>query len=345
MNPEPVYLTTFPPSPLPSPHLTNAIQVTGLVRFLTTPLYFNDLCIMLPSFTMPSFLRTVVEYQVADLTLVPPIVIRLVRDPVVNNYDLRCIQRISSGSAPTSDEIIRLLQKKFPWTGFKQGYGATESCACISAHPPDKYDYKYANSGGMLVASTVAKVVDENGKEVGVNETGEIWARGPQMAMGYLGNPEATAETFDADGFFHTGDIGSIDEEGFIHIQDRIKEMIKVKGQQVAPAEMEDLLLGHVEVEDCAVLGILDDYAGERPKAYVVPKPEVKVSEELGMRLMEYVREKKVRYKWIREVEFTKAIPRNPSGKILRRVLKERERSGKGPKGLVVKDERERARL
>jgi 4-coumarate--CoA ligase len=323
----------------------NQTKVTGLVRFLATPVFNNDECIMLPAFTMEAMLNTIVEYQVADLTLVPPIVIRFVRDPIVNKYDLSCLRRISSGSAPLSDEIIRLLEKKFPWTGFRQGYGATESCACISAHPPEFYSYKYANTGGTLVASTEAKIVDENGRELGYNQPGEIWARGPQMAMGYLGNEKASKETFDEDGFFHTGDIGSIDEQGFIHVLDRIKEMIKVKGQQVAPAEMEDLLLGHADVEDCAVLGISDDYAGERPKAYVVPKPGRTPSEALGQTLIQYVKEKKSRYKWITEIEFADVIPKSPSGKILRRMLRDKERSGVRSSGIVVKDERERARL
>lgn len=116
-----------------------------------------------------------------------------------------------------------------------------------------------------MVANTTAKVISlDDGRELGVNETGEICAKGPQIAMGYLDNEKATKETFDSDGFLHTGDVGHIDSEGLFHIEDRIKEMIKVKGLQVPPAEMEDCLLGHPDVEDCAVLGIPDMYSGER---------------------------------------------------------------------------------
>lgn len=305
----------------------------------------NGDSVMLPSFTMESMLQAICDFRIKELILVPPILIRLVRDKIVDNYDLRHVERWSSGSAPISPEIIGLLQKKFPWTGFRQGYGATESTACISAHPPTHYDYKYASTGGMLVANTVAKVIDlTTGDELGVGETGEILARGPQIAMGYLDNPAATAETFDSEGFFHTGDVGHIDEEGLIHIEDRIKEMIKVKGQQVAPAELEDLLLGHPEVEDCAVLGIQDEYAGERPKAYVVLKKGVDQSEEVGRRLLQFVKDRKVRYKWIVEIEFTDQVPKSPTGKLLRRVLKVRNKEGK-ERGLRVRDERERARL
>jgi 4-coumarate--CoA ligase len=307
----------------------------------------NGDSVMLPAFTMPSMLQAIVEFQIKELILVPPIIIRLVRDKIVDSYDLRHVERWSSGSAPISPEIISLLQKKFPWTGFRQGYGATESTACISAHPPSHYDYKYATTGGMLVANTEAKVLDlTTGKELGVGETGEILARGPQIAMAYLDNPTASAETFDKEGFFHTGDVGHFDAEGLIHIEDRIKEMIKVKGLQVPPAELEDLLLGHPEVEDCAVLGVPDDYSGERPKAYVVLKSSVPESEEVGRRLLEFVKERKVRYKWIKEIEFTQQVPKSPTGKLLRRVLKVKEKDGRGEdRGLRVRDHSERARL
>ncbi|EXJ74398.1 uncharacterized protein A1O5_02694 [Cladophialophora psammophila CBS 110553] len=320
-------------------------HITGLVRFCTYPIFMNGDSVMLPSFTMESMLRAICEFQIQELILVPPIIIRLVRDKIVDDFDLRHVNRWSSGSAPISPEIIALLQKKFPWTGFRQGYGATESTCCISAHPPSHYDYKYATTGGLLVANTEAKVIDlTTGKELGVGETGEILARGPQIAMGYLDNPAASAETFDKDGFFHTGDVGHFDAEGLIHIEDRIKEMIKVKGLQVPPAELEDLLLGHPEVEDCAVLGTPDEYSGERPKAYVVVKDGVQESAEVARRLLKFVKERKVRYKWIVEIEFTHQVPKSPTGKLLRRILKVKDKEGKD-RGLRVRDEPERARL
>ncbi|KAJ9615375.1 hypothetical protein H2200_001450 [Cladophialophora chaetospira] len=333
----------------PGPYKILAVMplfhITGLVRFCTYPIFMNGDSAMLPSFTMPSMLQAIVDFQIKELILVPPIIIRLVRDKIVDDYDLRHVERWSSGSAPISPEIIALLQMKFPWTGFRQGYGATESTACITAHPPSHYDYKYATAGGMLVANTEAKVLDlTTGKELGVGETGEILARGPQIAMAYLDNTTASAETFDQDGFFHTGDVGHFDEEGLIHIEDRIKEMIKVKGLQVPPAELEDLLLGHLEVEDCAVLGIPDEYSGEKPKAYVVLKNGVQEGEEVGRRLLKFVKERKVRYKWILEIEFTKQIPKSPTGKLLRRILKVKDKEGKD-RGLRVRDETERARL
>jgi len=282
-------------------------------------------------------LSTIVEYRIPELLLVPPIIIRLVRDPIVNDYDLSFVTRFSSGAAPLSEEILQSLKKKFPNTGFKQGYGMTESCSCITSHPPEKYGYEHAHKVGTVVASTVIKIVDEDGDELGINEPGEILAKGPQIVMGYLNNEKATRDTFDGEGFLHTGDQAMIDEEGMVTITDRIKEMIKVKGIGVAPAELEDLLLGHEFVEDVAVLGVSDDYSGEKPKAYVVRKEGSPGEKEVGERLLRYVKEKKVRHKWVKEVEFIGEIPKSASGKILRRLL--RDKSRKASEGVVVRDE------
>ena len=162
--------------------------------------------------------------------------------------------------------------------------------------------------------------------------------------MGYLNNAKATAETFDAEGWLHTGDQGIIDEEGMITITDRIKEMIKVNGIGVAPAELEDLLLGNPKVEDVAVIGIPDDRAGEVPKAFVALKDGVEGGRELEKELIGYVKEKKVRHKWINAVDFVPAIPKSASGKILRKVL--RDQSRKPDEGTKVKDEvKEKAKL
>lgn len=190
------------------------------------------------------------------------------------------------------------------------------------------------------MANTVAKVIslDDPNKMLGPGETGEICARGPQIAMGYLGNDAATRESFDHEQYLHTGDVGHITTDGLIYIEDRIKEMIKVKGLQVPPAELEDVLLGHPEVEECAVLGVPDQYSGERPKAYVVLKDDLEPSEALGQLLIDLVKKKKIRYKWLVEVEFTDALPRNGTGKLLRRVLKAREKDDSRLNRLRVRD-------
>ena len=313
-----------------------AFHITGLVHAIHIPILLNAEVYFLSSFTMKSMLDNVVKYKIKELLLVPPILIRLVRDPIVNNYDLSFVRRFSSGAAPLSEEIIQQLKAKFPWTGLKQGYGMTESCSCVTAHPMELYDYKYAHSVGTVCASTEVKIVDEQGQELGVGQAGELLARGPQITMGYLDNEEATSDTYDKDGFLHTGDQAVIDEKGIVTITDRLKEMIKVKGIAVAPAELEDLLLGHPNVEDCAVLGIKDDYSGEKPKAYVVAK-DVEGNDELGKKLLKYVKDKKVRHKWLKEVEFTDQIPKSASGKILRRIL--RDKAAGKERGVIIRDE------
>ncbi|KAL9602222.1 MAG: hypothetical protein Q9219_001946 [cf. Caloplaca sp. 3 TL-2023] len=325
-------------------HNVGPRQVTALNHALHLPVLLNAEVYMLPAFTMKDMLHTAVKYKIKELLLVPPILIRLVRDPIVDQYDLSHLRRFSTGAAPISEEIIQLLQKKFPQTEFKQGYGMTESCACVTAHPPELYGYEHAHAVGTLIPCTEAKIIDLEGKELGVNQSGEVLARGPQVVMGYLNNAKATAETFDNDGWLHTGDEGFFDEQGLLTITDRIKEMIKVKGIGVAPAELEDLLLGHPRVEDAAVLGIHDDYSGERPKAFIVTKAGVAGDEALARELIQYVKDRKVRHKWVVEIEFVEEIPKSASGKILRRVLRDKSRGSS--ENNVIRDEiKEKARL
>ncbi|KAK6189408.1 Exoglucanase 1 [Pestalotiopsis sp. IQ-011] len=313
-------------------------HITGLVHSLHLPVFMNAEVIMLPEFSMGAMLDAVVAHQIAELLLVPPLLIKLVRDPIVSRYDLGCVKRFSSGAAPVSEEILQELGRRFPGAGFKQGYGMTESCSCITAHPPDAYDFRWAHTVGKIVPSTEVRIVSPSGADAGAGEPGEILARGPQVVMGYLGNAAATRETFLGGGWLRTGDQGVVDAAGFVTITDRIKEMIKVKGIQVAPAELEDLLLGHAGVEDCAVLGVPDDRAGERPKAYVVAKNKQLGDnglEGLGRDIIQYVERHKVRHKWVKEVEFAAEIPKSASGKILRRVLRDQAR--RGTNGVVVR--------
>lgn len=314
-------------------------HITGIVHQLHLPIHLSANVYVLAKFTLDTLLKTVADHKIKELLIVPPILIRLVREPeTVAKYDLSHVTRFSSGAAPLSPEILTLLEKTFPGTGFKQGYGMTESCSAIVSHPPSKYAYRYADRVGMLVGSTEVRIVDpETGEDCDVGKAGEIWARGPQMAMGYLDNPEATANTFDKDGFVHTGDIGLFDQEGLLAITDRMKEMIKVKGIGVAPAELENLLLGHPLVDDVAVCGIANERAGERPKAYVVLK-SVGFSKpvEAAKVIFEYVKKEKARYKWIKEIEIVSKIPKSPAGKILRRKL--RDMASGGSKNVVVRD-------
>ncbi|KAJ5733976.1 hypothetical protein N7493_002762 [Penicillium malachiteum] len=321
-------------------------HITGLVHQMHLPVLRNAEVFMLPAFNMKDMLDTVVKHKITELLLVPPIIIRLLRDPVVKEYDLSHVRKFSSGAAPLSAEVLQELQRRFPHTGFKQGYGMTESCSCITAHPAEKSTYEYAHRVGSIVANTEVKIIDpDTGAELGYNQPGEILARGPQIVMRYLNNEKATRETFDSEAWLHTGDVGFIDEEGFITITDRIKEMIKVKGIAVAPAEIEDLLLGHPNIEDVAVGPIMDDYTGQRPKAYVVLKPEVSSGKDqeaiiaLLQDVILYVQNNKVRHKWVTEVELVGEIPKSASGKILRRVLRQLEQ-GDGKGRVIVRRDR-----
>ncbi|KAJ6780207.1 hypothetical protein PWT90_01934 [Aphanocladium album] len=301
-------------------------HITGLVHQFHLPILLNANVYVVPKFSLDLALNAVAEYKIKEVLFVPPIIIRIVREPeLVKKYDLSHVRRFSSGAAPLSQEILTALENMFPGTGFKQGYGMTESCSVITSHPPEKYAYKYAFKVGQLVGSTELRIVDpDTGKECGIDTPGELWARGPQVTMGYLDNPKATAETFDADGYLHTGDIGTIDAEGFVSITDRIKDMVKVKGIGVAPAELEDFLLGHAFVRDTAVCGIADDRAGERPKAYVVLQDSAPPPAEAGRSLLEFVRSNKARHKWVVEIEIVSSIPKSAAGKILRRKLRDR---------------------
>lgn len=319
-------------------------HITGTWRFCHYPVLMNADGVMLPKYSLEGMLQAVVKYRIDEIVSVPPILLRLARDPIVSKYDLSHVKLMTSGAAPCSPEMIKSLEERFPKTRFRQGYGATEA-AFVTANSPTHYDWKYGASTGMLVANTSAKAVDTEGRELEHGEVGEILVKGPQVAMGYLDNQKATTDSFDADGFYHTGDAGYFDDEGMMFIKDRIKEMIKVNGSQVPPAELEDLLLGHEDVADCAVIAQPNEYTGEVPKAYVVLKPGVPITAAAGHRLMDYVKKNKVRYKWLVEVEFVDKIPKSAAGKLLRRVLRDRERTRNNTEvasthGLRVRDQR-----
>ena len=192
----------------------------------------------------------------------------------------------------------------------------TESCSCITAHPLEKSTYKYAHCGGTIVANTEVKIINpDTGVALGYNNPGEILARGPQIVMGYLNNEKATRETFDSDGWLHTGDVGFIDHEGFITITDRIKEMIKVKGMSVFPAEVETAVAAHPAVEACAVVATPDDATGERPVAFVTVTEAVDADS-----LREFAAERLASYK-VPEIRVIEAMPMTATGKIRKNEL------------------------
>jgi len=209
-----------------------------------------------------------------------------------------------------------------------QGYGMTEASPVTHLSPTRNAPYK-PGSCGRIAPNTEVKIVaveSESGAELPVGKEGELWIRGPQIMKGYLNRPEETAACIDREGWYHTGDVGYVDPEGYFFIVDRTKELIKYKGMQVAPAELEALLLSHPAILDAAVVRTVDEEAGEVPKAYVVPKPDETSRATSAEVIMGWVAQRVAPHKRIRHLEFIDQIPKSASGKILRRVLMERDR-------------------
>jgi acyl-CoA synthetase (AMP-forming)/AMP-acid ligase II len=260
------------------------------------------------------------DYKITRANLVPPIILALAKHPIVDNYDLSHLKIIMSGAAPLSAELAQACAERLGCIVL-QGYGLTETSPVTHVNPEDPARIKLG-SVGVPIANTECAVVSlETGNPLGVREEGEIWIRGPQVMKGYLNNPEATAQTLTPDGWLRTGDVGYVDEDGYFYIVDRVKEMIKYKGLQIAPAELEAVLLTHPAVADAAVIPSPDPEAGEVPKAFVVLKGAATAEE-----LMDYVAARVAPFKKIRRIEFVEQIPKSPSGKILRRVLVQQER-------------------
>ncbi|KAL3444240.1 hypothetical protein BJX65DRAFT_311019 [Aspergillus insuetus] len=300
-------------------------HITGVVHLLNLPLLLQQEVVIMPRFSMAGFLKTVAAFSCDELWLVPPILIRLISDPTVHYQGLQSVRQINTGAAPLGREVISKLAAQYPNIAIRQAWGMTESCSCLTLTPPSDQAYENAHTVGKIVAGTLLKVVTPGtNEELGRGKSGEILAKGPQVMMGYLNDSKTTREAIGPDGFLRTGDIGYVDEHGFVHIQDRLKEIIKVKGVGVAPAELEDVLIAHESIKDAAVVGVADAYSGQVPKAYVVLRPELKASVETARSILAYVRQRCSRPKWLRGgVALVQEIPKSSSGKILRRQLKE----------------------
>lgn len=291
----------------------------GLIIALCGGLRKGFKIVTLPKFVPETFLQTIQTHKITAIAVVPPILIFLINSPLVAKYDLSSLKFVGCGAAPLAPEVITAFGKLLPHTKLSQGYGLTETSPAILSPTAAG---SAGTAGGNIIPNTEVMIVDvTSGRELGAGEKGEIWVRGPQVMKGYFNNPKATAETIDKDGWLHTGDVGYYDTSGNYYIVDRIKELIKVKGFQVAPAELEALLLTHPRVADVGVIGITDRRDGEVPKAFIVLKPN---STTTGDELKQFVKENATSYKQLRGgVEFLPEIPKSPSGKILRRKLRE----------------------
>jgi acyl-CoA synthetase (AMP-forming)/AMP-acid ligase II len=298
-------------------------HIYGMTVIMNQALRRGATVVTMPRFQLEGFLDLVERHRVTKAHLVPPIVLALAQHPLVEGRDVSSLRWINSGAAPLSAELADACAARLGCT-VVQGYGLTETSPVTHAVPTERAENR-PGSIGPPIPGTECKVVDvASGRELGPGEDGEVWIRGPQVMRGYLGDEESTADTLDDDGWLHTGDIGYADEDGWFYVVDRIKELIKVKGFQVAPAELEAVLLEHPDVADAAVVGSPDEEAGEVPKAFVVAAGEAQLDPEA---LKAFVSERVASYKQLRRVELTDVIPKSASGKVLRRVLVERERA------------------
>ncbi|MCO5596844.1 hypothetical protein L7F22_050914 [Adiantum nelumboides] len=284
---------------------------------------YGQLCrgnavITMPKFDFTLMLQSIQKYRITNLPIVPPIAIALAKQDVVRRYDLSSVIQLLCGAAPIGKETLEEIYQRLKVPDIRQGYGLTETTGIVSVVilKTDKINY---TTVGSLASGMEAVVVDtSSGKRLPPNEQGELWVRGPNIMQGYLNNPEATSSTLDGDGWLHTGDLGYIDGDGNLYIMDRLKELIKYKGLQVAPAELEALLLTHSEILDAAVVPLPDTDAGEVPLAYVVRASGSSLSEQ---DIIRFVAAQVAPYKKVRAVKFIEAIPKSSAGKILRREL------------------------
>ena len=292
-------------------------HIYGMQVLMNTGLRGGATIITMPRFDLEQFLQLHQTHGITRSFVAPPIVVALAKHPMVDNYDLTALRQVFSGAAPLSAELSLEAGARIDCE-VVQGYGMTEMSPVSHLTPPGMFK---AGSVGITAPNTETRIVDPiTGKDLDVNEDGELWVRGPQVMAGYLNNPKATADTLDADGWLHTGDIAHIDEDAHVWIVDRLKELIKYKGFQVAPAELEALLLTHPAIADAAVVGKLDEEAGELPIGFVVLRPGAEETEE---EVAAFVAGQVATYKQLREVHFIDAVPKSASGKILRRMLRD----------------------
>jgi 4-coumarate--CoA ligase len=270
--------------------------------------------VMLPRFEPESFLKALQDHRVNYLTVVPPVLHFLTMHPLVDAYDLSALQRVACGAAPLGGALEQLAAERLKCE-VGQCYGMTEASGVITASYLGRIR---RGSSGQLAPGTHARIVDPaSHADLEPGMEGELWFRGPQAFQGYLNNPKMTSETITSDGWVRTGDIGYFDQDGYLFVTDRLKELIKVKAFQVAPAELEALLYTHPSVADAAVIGRADERAGERPVAYIVRRGGLD-----GEELKGWVAQRVAEYKCLGDVVFCEAIPKSPSGKILRRLLR-----------------------
>ncbi|MEB3369005.1 AMP-binding protein [Saccharopolyspora mangrovi] len=282
----------------------------------------------MPRFDLAAFLAAIAEHRIDHLYVVPPIALALATSPLVDEHDLTSLDLVMSAAAPLDARLARAVGDRLGAT-VVQGYGLTECSPCTHGIPPDRTDID-RGSIGILMPNVQARVVDPTtGEDAAPGQRGEMWCRGPNVMRGYLNNPEATAATVDSDGYLHTGDVVTVDDGGVFRVVDRLKELIKYNGYQIAPAELEAVLLAHEAIADVAVIGAPGPDGGEIPKAFITREtshPDLTAEEVLAFAAAHLAP-----YKKIREVAFVDQIPKSPTGKILRKELRQRSAPDRSP--------------
>lgn len=292
-------------------------HIYGLNALLNPYLAAGGLIITMPRFDLELFLRLTQDHAAPRMFVAPPVAIALAQHPLVDAFDMSKLHSIFSAAAPLGEDAAAACAKRLN-VQVLQGYGMTELSP--ASHLMSLKTVR-AGAVGLSLPGTRSRIVDpETGADKGVDEEGELWVQGAQVMLGYLNNPEATAATLDGEGWLKTGDLACFDADGYLYIRDRLKELIKYKGFQVAPAELEDVLLSHPSIADAAVIGVPDDEAGELPAAFVVIATGQSLTSEA---VMAHAAERLANYKHIRQVTFMDAIPKSASGKILRRELRD----------------------
>ncbi|XP_072930565.1 uncharacterized protein [Epargyreus clarus] len=301
------------------PAILPFFHIFGFNALMLNLMTFGVKLVTMASFKPELFLQSIVKHKVQHLYVVPPMVVFLGKHPAVKPEHLASIEGIVSGAAPLSETDAAAVLKKNEKIIFRQGYGLTETNGGVSVGYKD--DTNHAAVGHIFPDSEV-KIADLVTQEaLPAGQEGEIWYRGPNLMKGYYKDEKSTKEVMTDDGWYKTGDIGKFDDKNYLYVTDRLKELIKVKGFQVPPAELETIIRTHPKILDCAVLGIPDPVTGEAPKAFLVPQAGQTLSPE---EIMEYVNSKVVGFKNIKSVQFVDSIPKNPAGKILRKDLKEK---------------------
>ncbi|OAL45121.1 acetyl-CoA synthetase-like protein [Pyrenochaeta sp. DS3sAY3a] len=295
-------------------------HIYGIAVLMNSAIHRGVATYIMQGFELGKYCKTVEQEKITVAYVVPPVALALAKSPLVDQYNLRSLRMVHSSAAPTPKEVIVAINHRLG-VPVKQGYGLSEASPGVASQLLKDWN-KPIGCSGRLVSNMSAKFMSD-GKEVNHGEEGELCIKGPNIFKGYYNNPQATSQSFDAEGWYHTGDIGHVDEQNNIYITDRIKELIKYNGFQVAPAQLEGLLLEHPAVADVAVIGVYsDERATELPRAYIVVAGGYKGDAKLEQELHKWLNERVSSHKRLRGgIRFVDAIPKSNAGKLLRRVL------------------------